>query len=352
MAEPKLPAGYIYGLVVAKAIRAVGDMTDQDDPYPDGPPIELAQAVTFTPVEVGRIIKENPPNPSIRVIQERIVADFDHEGYLSINGQRGAWLYTGVWDVSFDGSLGWPSFQIEVKTDHTKDNPLDLWKVGYQPPSVTTPVTNLLIPASVNDGDILIWKGDHADGMPPSKLIRLSPYFRKGRGRPDKPETLDAEDRAWAYNAPVAAVWHSVDGGNVGAWLWRRASGRWIVVDGDTEVNKTTDNPDFINAFSSDDGTFIMQPGGWGVQYRRIGSMVEIYAHIKHVGTKESVSKSSLPVGWRPATNKGFIALNGDVRMFRLFVQQTGPIIAQGPDVNNAAVLLQYTTDDPWPDHL
>jgi len=48
MAEPKLPAGYIYGLVVAKAIRAVGDMTDQDDPYPDGPPIELAQAVTFT----------------------------------------------------------------------------------------------------------------------------------------------------------------------------------------------------------------------------------------------------------------------------------------------------------------
>ena len=53
MAEPKLPAGYIYGLVIAKAIRAVGDMTDQDDPYPDGPPIELAQAVTFTPVEAG-----------------------------------------------------------------------------------------------------------------------------------------------------------------------------------------------------------------------------------------------------------------------------------------------------------
>ena len=41
MSEPKLPSEYKFGLVTARAIRAVGDMGPEDDPYPDGPPVKL-----------------------------------------------------------------------------------------------------------------------------------------------------------------------------------------------------------------------------------------------------------------------------------------------------------------------
>lgn len=47
--EPPLPTpDYAYGYVVARAIRAVGDMTPQGDEYPDGPPITMPGALLTT----------------------------------------------------------------------------------------------------------------------------------------------------------------------------------------------------------------------------------------------------------------------------------------------------------------
>nr|DAS05843.1 MAG TPA: hypothetical protein [Caudoviricetes sp.] len=168
MSEPKLPEDYRFGLVTARAIRAVGDMGPEDDPYPDGPPVKLDRAVTFTPADRWRLV---PGDPSQRVIQEAIVADFDADGYLSLHGQRGLWLYHGLWHVRFADELGWDGIDIQVTADHTQDHPLDLWTAaGYVPaPSVT--VTTLLVPATVADGDVLIREGDHVTGVPQTRFI-------------------------------------------------------------------------------------------------------------------------------------------------------------------------------------
>ena len=167
MSEPKLPSEYKFGLVTARAIRAVGDMGPEDDPYPDGPPVHMDRAVTFTPADRWRLV---PGDPSQRVIQEAIVADFDADGFLSLHGQAGLWLYAGVWHVRFADELGWDGIDIQVTAEHTRDHPLDLWTAaGFVPaPSVT--VTTLLVPASVADGDVLIREGDHVTGVPQTRF--------------------------------------------------------------------------------------------------------------------------------------------------------------------------------------
>lgn len=230
MSEPKLPSEYKFGLVTARAIRAVGDMGPEDDPYPDGPPVKLAKAVMFTPADRWRLV---PGDPSQRVIQEAIVADFDADGYLSLNGQRGLWLYHGLWHVRFADELGWDGIDIQVTADHTQDHPLDLWTAaGYVPaPSVT--VTTLLVPATVADGDVLIREGDHVTGVPQTRFIgpagprgargepgapgQPSTFTGAGTGRPNMPDTLDAAGRSWVASAPTGATWCSTDGAGVGA---------------------------------------------------------------------------------------------------------------------------------------
>ncbi len=124
-------------------------------------------AVTFAPLEPGRIIREGAPEPSIRSVHEAVRADLDDAGYLSIQGQRGVWLWTGRWRVTFAASLGWDPIEIVVTTGHTRQAPLDLWAaVGYVPEGPSTQLVTLLVPASVADGDVLIRSGDHVDGVP------------------------------------------------------------------------------------------------------------------------------------------------------------------------------------------
>lgn len=259
MAEPKLPAQYAYGRVVARAIRAVADSTPEDDPYPDGPPVSLKRAVIFRPLETRRIIKGVSPEPSIRSQHETITADLDDEGYLSLNGQRGLWLWTGTWQVSFVADLGWTPYQITVTTDHTVDHPLDLWTAaGWQPPSPTTPTVTILVPATVHDGDVLIRNGNEVTGIPQDTFQgppgppgppgdvgatgQPSTLTGTGPGRPDIFSTLDASGRAWVQSAPVGALWSSTDGAGVGAWQWQRTPKGWRVTYGMTPFISFQDN--------------------------------------------------------------------------------------------------------------
>lgn len=286
MAEPKLPVGYAYGYVIARAIRAVADSTASDDPYPDGPPVSLERAVIFRPLETGRIIKGVLPEPSVRSQHETITADLDADGYLSLNGQRGLWLWTGAWQVSFAAELGWTPYQITVTTDHTVDHPLDLWTAaGWQPPSPTTPTVTILVPATVNDGDVLIRHGNEVTGVPreafqgppgppgatgpagpagaagdrgpkgdrgvpgiqgPPGPIGVtgqpSTLTGTGPGRPDIISTLDDSGRAWVQSAPIGALWSSTDGAGVGAWQWQRTPKGWRVTYGVTPFISFQDN--------------------------------------------------------------------------------------------------------------
>lgn len=184
----------------------------------------------------------------MRSQHETITADLDADGYLSLNGQRGLWLWTGTWQVSFAADLGWTPYQITVTTDHTVDHPLDLWTAaGWQPPSPTTPTVTILVPATVHDGDVLIRSGNEVTGIPQETFQgppgppgpigatgQPSTLTGTGPGRPDIISTLDASGRAWVQSAPVGALWASTDGAEVGAWQWQRTPKSWRVTYGMT----------------------------------------------------------------------------------------------------------------------
>lgn len=357
MSEPKLPEEYRFGLVTARAIRAVGDMGPEDDPYPDGPPVKLDRAVTFTPADRWRLV---PGDPSQRVIQEAIVADFDADGFLSLHGQAGLWLYAGVWHVRFADELGWDGIDIQVTAEHTQDHPLDLWTAaGFVPaPSVT--VTTLLVPATVADGDVLIREGNHVTGVPQSTFTgppgppgRPSTFTGAGKGRPDMPDTLDAAGRQWAATAPDGATWCSTDGAGVGAWQWQKLPSGWSVSMGDTGVVNQTSHPGFVSALTSPDGTLQLEPG-IPVTARRVGALVIVNARLRHTQNVSSVTSTGWPAGWRPRIAFSTPALTASSRaVCRLFLNSGGNRSSMTGDVvDNLEVHVVFDTDDPWPTGL
>lgn len=155
MTETALPGVYSYGKVVARVITAVGDLTDTGDTYPDAVPLSALGSITFTPAVGSRVVAG--AGSSTLVQQRAITCDLDANGYLSLRGQPGVWLYTGVWTVTFSGAIGSAAFQIEVTTAHTEISPLDLFAVlPYSPPSGTA-VTTMIVPASPSDTQVLMW---------------------------------------------------------------------------------------------------------------------------------------------------------------------------------------------------
>ena len=142
------------GYVVARVMHAVGDMTNQYDPYPDLVP--ATGQIKFTPKTKEAVI---PGPPSIRVNTETITAVLDDEGYLSRNGMRGLWLYEGMWHVD-PSSVGAKDFDIYVTDKFTEENPLDLWSYleAEQPENVT--VYNLQVPLGGASGQTLIMGAD------------------------------------------------------------------------------------------------------------------------------------------------------------------------------------------------
>ena len=52
-----------------------------------------------------------------------------------------------------------------------------------------------------------------------------------GYGRPDKPETTDGKITG---SEPNGTFYNSTNGAHVGAYLWQKQNGNWIVISGDT----------------------------------------------------------------------------------------------------------------------
>lgn len=155
MTETPLPSVYTYGRVIGRIITAVGDLTSAGDVYPDAVPVSSIGGVTFIPAVGSQTV--TTVSPSTLVQHRSIVCDLDVNGNLSLNGQIGVWLYTGVWAVSFSGEIGVTAFQIEVTVAHTISAPLDLFSVAPYIPVTGTAVTTLVVPASPSNGRVLMW---------------------------------------------------------------------------------------------------------------------------------------------------------------------------------------------------
>jgi hypothetical protein len=119
MAEITLPYGYVTG----RYLYVYADTGDDPDRDPDA---KAAQgAIKLTPVAPARVVTNGAPATAIA---QPVELKTDIEGFLvDPAGARGVYLVAGQYDVAFKFvGVTHPGFRIEVKTDHTPDNPLDL----------------------------------------------------------------------------------------------------------------------------------------------------------------------------------------------------------------------------------
>lgn len=65
----------------------------------------------------------------------------------------------------------------------------------------------------------------------PGAVPTAADYLIVGPGRPDQPGTTGG---LITGAEPEGAEYRSTDGAGVGAWVWTRADGKWVVIDGDT----------------------------------------------------------------------------------------------------------------------
>jgi hypothetical protein len=127
----ELPASLSYGYVVGRYLLAIADTTRDTDRLPD------PQAASGT-------IRLTPVSTAIRTAAE---------GYLvDPTGERGVWLVTGAYDVSFSlGAVALPGFRIFVRPEHTPDAPLDL---GAETPLVPAPLETFVVNQAVYVGAV------------------------------------------------------------------------------------------------------------------------------------------------------------------------------------------------------
>ena len=129
-----LPAEITYGRVVGRWILAVADTPDDVDELPE------AQVptgnVSFTRINTYSIREDTTQADGtyVGILKQNVATVLGADGELRMNqaAPPGVWLITGYYKVSATiAGAQWPSFDIEVTTAHTQENPLDL--IAYTP---------------------------------------------------------------------------------------------------------------------------------------------------------------------------------------------------------------------------
>lgn len=155
-----LPSDFLpFGHVVGRVIRAVGDTPADPDADPEAIPVAGVGLVRFTPLDDHRVVTSTTPDSW--VAQETIVADLDDDGLLSVSGTPGVSLWPGAWKVSAGSAsaFSFPTFTIQVTSEHTAASPLELWSAAPWTPGAGQTVTTLVVPSGSVAGQVLGWDG-------------------------------------------------------------------------------------------------------------------------------------------------------------------------------------------------
>jgi len=284
---------FSYGYVVGALVHSVGD---SDDALRIPDLIPASARPVFTRV-VGQYVQPlSSPAFGVHGLMVghqavkagimpdgQITGDVDQiSGKLFPDATPGLWLVTGRYRV--ETGL-FPTYEIEVTTDHTEDDPLDIsqW-ISYTPPEGVNVLT-AEVPVEGEPGQVIGWtgagltwldpvkpgpnelkigtvqsgptasatitggapsqtlsltlpkgdkgdRGDKGDTGAPGALANASSYILTGPGRPDQPATTGG---IITGSEPVGSEYRSQDGADVGAFVWmKRPGGKWEVTDGDT----------------------------------------------------------------------------------------------------------------------
>ncbi|TFI01625.1 hypothetical protein [Micrococcus lylae] len=181
-----------------------------------------------------------------------------------------------------------------------------------------------------------------------------SAYLIVGPGRPDQPSTTAGTITG---SEPVGAEYRSTDGGNVGAWVWRKRLGNvWEVSDGDTgwRVVSLTIAPWYSAA---------------SVRLRRVARMVYMEPHapsmygVWRLGKVDATGMGAqvaftLDPGFRPANRvvaqilTGSDAADGE-RLGRMLIDGTnGAVRVKHPANNALSMTAAWPAAQPWPTTL
>lgn len=129
-----------------------------------------------------------------------------------------------------------------------------------------------------------------------------------GIGRPDQPSTTAG---VISGNEPNGTQFRSIDGANVGAWLWEKRNGSWLVIEGDTGWRRI-DSPALSSGYlvlrRTANANYLCGTGGsWGTV------SIASNAQTQEAGRKIHIlDYGRLPEGWRtPVAIVGQVTRDG-----------------------------------------
>lgn len=119
-----------FGFVQGRFVEGIADLLGDGDRFPDLRAI--VGSGTFTPARAIRLASGTTP---ATVVRRKIECPLNDQGWIvdpeseaDPEKKPGVWLAVGRWtfSTSFSAATPIPSYTIEVTTEHTEENPLDL----------------------------------------------------------------------------------------------------------------------------------------------------------------------------------------------------------------------------------
>ncbi len=186
-----------------------------------------------------------------------------------------------------------------------------------------------------------------------------------GNGRPDKPGTTSGKITG---NEPNGTFYSSLDGANVGAYLWQKQKNKWNVVSADTGARRVTQNvhnikSGYVTLRRINNVVECTFGGGqWGAIYF-YGTNAKEFRKKSHPKRMDILGNSGIPIGFRPVNNTmlpfygddgehlGMVYVGGisNYNYIELRFQDKPPTADM--DIVRMPV-ISWITDEPFPDRL
>lgn len=196
-----------------------------------------------------------------------------------------------------------------------------------------------------------------------------------GPGRPDKPETTGSVIKGTEHDG---MMYQSTNGAGVGAYLWQRVNGKWIVVYGDTGLITLTKTkslkPNAYIKLQRINNTVYCFMGGLSWDLFGYAGKTEKGFYSRQPARVEVIGQGDIPEGFRASVSLNFQLFDDDTNKpvagvyvggvkdsnFMRFTPYKEGATGQPtndwiPDVgpsNLRPQAMSWTTDDPFPTTL
>lgn len=185
-----------------------------------------------------------------------------------------------------------------------------------------------------------------------------------GNGRPDKPATTNGKI---TDNEPNGTFYNSLDGASVGAYLWQKQNGNWIVISGDTgsRIMKRAVNikSGYVYLQRINNLVTCWFTGGAWSTISFYGSSNPKFKRKSHAKRMDILMGAGIPIGFRASTSFmlpfyndegdsiGMIYLGGKTNSSYIELRFKENIPTADLDMMRLPVIT-WVTDDPFPETL